>query len=193
MMSEKSPDSGAVKKRLMSLYESSPTQLFTQLLVDYDEAAQKLDTESTRIHDLRAAARVQILFADGFKPEAAILFLQEAIRHIEAYGLPSSEDAVLYPDGSGTARLLDDSSPLTGVGYVPAAEQRPAPPARQPVALSVLPTPVAAHQPEGMKAVRENRVGRLPALLSSLYHAQPLTALNLSLVAAGESQPLLDH
>ncbi|HVG28976.1 MAG TPA: hypothetical protein VM864_04575 [Pyrinomonadaceae bacterium] len=190
-MSEKSPDSGAIKKRLLSLYESSSPQLFTQLLVDYDVAAQKLGTESTRIHDLRAAARLQILFADGFKPAAAIQFLQEAIRHIEAHGLPSSEGAVLYPDGSEPSRHL-------GVEYAPAeqraeAEALPSP-AHEPLALPSVPPPAAASQPQQqVSAVRENRVGRLPALFSALYHSQPLTALNLSVVAGGENQPVLDR
>jgi hypothetical protein len=48
-------------------------------------------------------------------------------------------------------------------------------------------------QPLAMKAARENRVGRIPALFSALYHSQPLTALNLGIVAGGEAQPLLDH
>jgi hypothetical protein len=194
-MSEKDTDSGAIKKRLLSLYESSSPQFFTQLLVDYDAASQKLDTESTRIHDLRAAARLQILFADGFKPAAAIKFLQEAIRHIEAYGLPSSEAAVLYPDGSESSPHL--SPP--GVEYA-RAEQRPEgaalqsiAPVREPLALPVLPPAGVVRQPQEMKAVRESRMGRLPALLSALYSSQPLTALNLSVVARGETAPILDH
>ena len=201
-MSETSPDSGAVKQRLMSLYESSSPQFFTQLLVDYDVAAQKLDTEATRIHDLRAAARLQILFADGFKPAAAIQFLQEAIRYIEAYGLPSAEAAVLYPDGSKPSRHLDNS-PLPGAGYARAEQQqqqRPeaaalqsGAPAPEPVALHALAPRGVAPQPQEMKAAKETRVGRIPALLSSLYHSQPLTALNLSVVAGGESKPVLDH
>jgi hypothetical protein len=196
-MSENSPDSGAIKKRLLSLYESSSPQFFTQLLVDYDVATQKLDTESTRIHDLRAAARLQILFADGFKPAAAIQFLQEAIRHIEAYGLPSSESAVLYPDGSEPSRQLDSPTPV-GVEYA-RSEQRPEAaalqspePAPESLALPSPTPPAAASQPQQASAARE-RVGRIPALFSALYHSQPLTALNLSVVAGGDTQPVLDR
>jgi hypothetical protein len=197
-MSKNDPDSVNIKKRLMSLYESSSPQLFTQLLVDYDVAAQKLDTEATRIHDLRAAARVQILFADGFKPAAAIQFLQEAIRHIDAYGLPSSGAVALYPDGGEVSKQVDHTTPLTGTQYA-RAEQRPeasalqsAAPEGEPLALPPLPPEVAVREPQETKVSRESRVGRLPALLSALYSSQPLTALNLNIVAA-ESQPVLDH
>ncbi|HEX8161054.1 MAG TPA: hypothetical protein VF538_04235 [Pyrinomonadaceae bacterium] len=198
-MSKNDPDSVTIKKRLMSLYESSSPQLFTQLLVDYDVAAQKLDTEATRIHDLRAAARVQILFADGFKPAAAIQFLQEAIRHIDAYGLPSSGAVALYPDGSEAPRPVENATPLTGGQYA-RAEQRPEAaalqspaPESEPLALPSLPPERAVRQPQETKVSKESRVGRLPALLSALYSSQPLTALNLSIVAGKDSQPVLDH
>lgn len=109
-MRENDP-AGPVKKRLLSLYGSSDPQLFTQILVDYDFDQQKISTESTRVYDLRAAARLQILFADGFKKEAAIKFLQAVICHIESTGLPPAEAAVQYPDQSAAPRPNDVDPP----------------------------------------------------------------------------------
>lgn len=130
-MSETGADAVAVKERLLSLYGSSRPQLFTQILVDYDADSRRLTAESARVHDLRAAARVQILFADGFKEEAAIRFLQEAIRHIEASGLPPSDGLVLYPDGSEPARQLDHVPPKVAQPALTATNREATPDALQ--------------------------------------------------------------
>lgn len=185
-MGEINSDSGEVKRRLLSLYGSSSPQLFSQLLGDYDPERRQLSVESARVYDLRAAARVQILFADGFKAEAAVKFLREAIRHIETFGLPSSEGPALYPDGREVAGRADDRPPA-GIESAP-AEHRPeaeaAPlqsfaPAHESPAPAALSAAGPARQSGEMDATKESLMGRIPALLSSLYGAQHLTALNL--------------
>ncbi len=89
-----------IKSKLLSLYSSSSPQVFTQLHGAYDEDRHKIDTETSRVYDIRAGAPLQILFADGMTKELAIEFLQDAVRHIEVLGLPPKEAPVFYPDGT---------------------------------------------------------------------------------------------
>ena len=185
-MDEINPASGAVKRKLLTLYESSPPQLFSQLLVDYDPERHKLSTEATRIYDLRAAARVQILFADGFKPAAAIKFLQETIRHIEAFGLPPSDEPVLYPHGEEATPRADVRPPprIRGAQSAPASglapsndesAVRPTPPPACPA-----PPAWAACQPgEVAEAAKVSLMDKIPALFSSLHGPGGFTLLNL--------------
>jgi hypothetical protein len=89
-----------IKSKLLSLYSSSSPQVFTQLHGAYDEDRHKIDTETSRVYDLRAGAPLQILLVDGMTKELAIEFLEDAIRHIEVMGIPPKEAPVLSPDGT---------------------------------------------------------------------------------------------
>jgi hypothetical protein len=89
-----------IKSKLLSLYSSSSPHVFIQLYGAYDEDRHKVDTESSRVYDIRAGAPLQILFADGITKEVAIEFLKDAVRHIEVLGLPTKGAPIFYPDGT---------------------------------------------------------------------------------------------
>ena len=198
-MVEVNPDSAAVKRRLITLYESSRPQLFTQLLGDYDPERRKLNTKSTRIYDLRAAARVQILFADGFKAEAAIMFLQEAIRHIETFGLPSSDAPAFYPDGREVSPRADAEQPARAVGRQAAPAPVLAYSDDESAAISALPPDspappawVACRPGEEPETARASLMSIIPALFSSLQGPRGFTLLNLETEPGAEQHSVVD-
>jgi len=90
-----------IKHLLLSLYESSKPQPFTQIHAAYNKDKHTIKTTMTRIYDLRAGAPVQILFADGISTKVAIEFLQRTIRDLEHFGLsrgkPNSLPTGLLP------------------------------------------------------------------------------------------------
>jgi hypothetical protein len=87
-----------IKAKLISLYNSSEPYVFAQIHANYDDTSHKVWTSSSRVYDLRKGAQVQILFPDGMPDNVAIEYLQDAIRHIEMFGLPKGP--LTFPDGS---------------------------------------------------------------------------------------------
>src|SRR2546426_9530560 len=78
-----------IKNLLLSLYESSRPQAFTQIHAAYNPDKHTINSTFERVYDLRAGAPVQILLAEGISKEAAVEYLQCVIRDIENRGIMS--------------------------------------------------------------------------------------------------------